>query len=142
MSKNQKNWWISMKIANFDREILYIFWTTWGISMKLSGKMWLMIILIVTKNLFSPNSKISKYLLFRSKYLLNYYYYYYWLLISISNSRCEKPTFSKFLIQNTKYFGRKIRFLIEILGTLIKILGFSFEIVGILEICDKRIPWT
>ena len=39
-----------MKIANIDRKIIHIFWTTWGISMKFSGKMWLMIILKVTKN--------------------------------------------------------------------------------------------
>ena len=34
-----------MKIANIDKEILHIVWTTWGISIKFSGKMWLMIIL-------------------------------------------------------------------------------------------------
>ena len=39
-----------MKVANINREILHIFWTTWGILMKFSGKMWLMIILKVTKN--------------------------------------------------------------------------------------------
>ena len=39
-----------MKIANIDREILHIFWMTWGISMKFSAKMWLMKILKVTKN--------------------------------------------------------------------------------------------
>ena len=39
-----------MKIVNIDREILHNFWTTWGISMKFSGKMCLMIILKVTKN--------------------------------------------------------------------------------------------
>ena len=39
-----------MKIADIDREILHIFWTTWGISMKFPGNMWLMIILKVTKN--------------------------------------------------------------------------------------------
>ena len=39
-----------MKLANIDRDILHDFWTTWGISMKFSGKMWLMIILKVTKN--------------------------------------------------------------------------------------------
>ena len=50
MSKNPKNRWKSMKIANIDREILHIFWTTWGISMKFAGKMCLMIILKVTKN--------------------------------------------------------------------------------------------
>ena len=50
MSKNPKNWWKLMKIANIDREILHIFWTTWGIPMKFSGKMWLMIIIEVTKN--------------------------------------------------------------------------------------------
>ena len=50
MSKNPKNWGKLMKIANIDREILHNFWTTWGISMKFSGKMYLMIILKVTKN--------------------------------------------------------------------------------------------
>ena len=39
-----------MKIANIDKEILDIFWTTWGISIKFLGKMWLMIILKVLKN--------------------------------------------------------------------------------------------
>ena len=39
-----------MKLANIDRDILHDFWTTWGISMKFSGKMWLRIILKVTKN--------------------------------------------------------------------------------------------
>ena len=48
--KNQRNRWLSMKIANIDREKLHIFWTTCGISMKLSSKMWLMIILKVRKN--------------------------------------------------------------------------------------------
>ena len=39
-----------MSIANVDREILLIFWTTWEISMKFSEKMWLRIILKVAKN--------------------------------------------------------------------------------------------
>ena len=39
-----------MKLANIDKEILYNFWTTWGISMRFSGKMCLTIILKVTKN--------------------------------------------------------------------------------------------
>ena len=39
-----------MKIANIDREFLHIFWTTWGNSMKFSGKMCFNIILKVTKN--------------------------------------------------------------------------------------------
>ena len=39
-----------MKIANIDRESLHIFWANWGISLKFSGKMWLMIILKLTKN--------------------------------------------------------------------------------------------
>ena len=47
---NDKNFKKSMKIANVDREILRIFWTTWGIPMKFSGKMWLMITLKLTKN--------------------------------------------------------------------------------------------
>ena len=34
-----------IKIADIDREVLDIFWTTWGISMKLLGKMWLTIII-------------------------------------------------------------------------------------------------
>ena len=38
-----------MKLANFVKETLHIFRTTCGISMKFSGMMWLMIILI-TKN--------------------------------------------------------------------------------------------
>ena len=44
MSKNPKNRW------KYDGENLHIFWTIWGISMKFSGEMWLMIILKVTKN--------------------------------------------------------------------------------------------
>ena len=43
MSETPENWWKSMKIANIDREIFHNFWTTWGVSMKFSGKMWLMI---------------------------------------------------------------------------------------------------
>ena len=39
-----------MKVATIDRETLHNYWTTWGISMKFSGKMWHMIILDVTKN--------------------------------------------------------------------------------------------
>ena len=50
MSKNPKNRWKSMKIATIDRKSLHIFWTTRGIWMKFSGKMWLIIILKVTKN--------------------------------------------------------------------------------------------
>ena len=50
MSKNPKNWGKLMKIANIDREFLHIFWTTWGNSMKFSGKMYFKIILKVTKN--------------------------------------------------------------------------------------------
>ena len=38
-----------MKIVKTDREDLDIFWKTWGISMKFLGKMWLMVILKVTK---------------------------------------------------------------------------------------------
>ena len=37
------------KIVNNEEENLHIFWTSWGISMKFSGKMWLVIILKVTK---------------------------------------------------------------------------------------------
>ena len=32
-----------------DRKSLNIFWTTWGISMKSSGEMWLMIMLKLTE---------------------------------------------------------------------------------------------
>ena len=38
-----------MKVANIDREIVHNFWTTWGISVKFSGKMWLMALLKATK---------------------------------------------------------------------------------------------
>ena len=47
MSENKKK---SIKIVNIDGENLHIFWTTWVISMKLSGMMHLTIILKVTKN--------------------------------------------------------------------------------------------
>ena len=47
--KTQKKWWKSMKIANIDKESLHIFWMNWGFSLKFSGKMWLIIILKVTK---------------------------------------------------------------------------------------------
>ena len=50
MPKNVKNWGKLMKVANIDREFLYMFWTTWGNSMKFSGKMCFEIILKVTKN--------------------------------------------------------------------------------------------
>ena len=43
-----------MKIANIDREILHIFWTTWGNSMKFSGKMCFKIILSLKKPGFHP----------------------------------------------------------------------------------------
>ena len=39
-----------MKIANFDREKLHIFWKSWEISIKFQEKIWLMIMLKVTKN--------------------------------------------------------------------------------------------
>ena len=39
-----------MKILNIDGGNLHLSWTIWGISMKFSGKMWLMIILKVTKH--------------------------------------------------------------------------------------------
>ena len=44
MSKYTKIWWKLIKIANIDRESFHIFWTTWGILMKISGKTWLLII--------------------------------------------------------------------------------------------------
>ena len=50
MSKNPKNRDKLTKIANTDKEILHIFWTTWGNSMKFSGKICFKIILKVTKN--------------------------------------------------------------------------------------------
>ena len=49
MSKNPKNRWNLIKLANIDKEFLHIFWTTWGNSMKFSGKICLKIILNVTK---------------------------------------------------------------------------------------------
>ena len=41
---------MKIEIANIYRGILHNFRATWGISIKFSGKMWLMIILKVTKN--------------------------------------------------------------------------------------------
>ena len=38
-----------IKMVNIEEENLHIFWTSWGISMKVSGKMWVMRILKVTK---------------------------------------------------------------------------------------------
>ena len=46
----QKIWLKLMKIANIKREILHIFLTTWGISIKFSAQMWLMIISKARKN--------------------------------------------------------------------------------------------
>ena len=46
--KNPKHQWKSMKI-------IHVFLATWGISMKFSGKMLLMIILKVTKNRVTPS---------------------------------------------------------------------------------------
>ena len=48
-NKCQKKWKVD-EIANIDGENLHIFWAIWLISLKFSGKMWLMIILKVTKN--------------------------------------------------------------------------------------------
>ena len=59
---------------------------------------------------------------------------------SISNSRCKKPSISKFLVRNIWYFDQNPRFLIKILDILIEILGFSFEILVISKIFDNRIP--
>ena len=44
-----------MKITNIDKEILHIVWTTWGIWIKFSGKMWLMIILSHKNQSFTPS---------------------------------------------------------------------------------------
>ena len=38
-----------MKIVNTEGENIHIFWTAWGISIKFSGKKWLLIILKVKK---------------------------------------------------------------------------------------------
>ena len=50
MSKKPTNWGKLMEIANTDRKLLHIFWTTWENSIKFSGKMCFKIILILTKN--------------------------------------------------------------------------------------------
>ena len=50
MSRNLKNRWKLIKIANIDVEILHNFWTTSGISMNFLRKMSLLIILKDTKN--------------------------------------------------------------------------------------------
>ena len=48
--KNPKKQWKFMKIATTDREVLHIFWTTWGILIKFSEKMKVTVILKVPKN--------------------------------------------------------------------------------------------
>ena len=50
-----------MKIANIDTEILHIFWTTWGNSIKFSEKICFKIILKVTKNQGSTLCKEDAY---------------------------------------------------------------------------------
>ena len=45
-----------MKIATIDRGVLHNFWTTWGISMKFTGKMCLMI----NKEKLKKNKKLIK----------------------------------------------------------------------------------
>ena len=45
--KNSKN---LMKIVSIEEKDLYIFWTTCGISVKITGKRWLMAILKVMQN--------------------------------------------------------------------------------------------
>ena len=47
----------SVKTINIEGEHLYIFQMTWGISIKFSVKMWLMIIMKVTKNQICTLSK-------------------------------------------------------------------------------------
>ena len=53
-----------MKIINIDGGNLHMFWTTWGISMKFSGNMRLMIMLKVTENqgftLFPEDTLLKK----------------------------------------------------------------------------------
>ena len=48
--ENSKQYEKLVKMVNIEGENLCIFWRTWGNSIKFSGKMWLMIILKVTKN--------------------------------------------------------------------------------------------
>ena len=55
MSENSKNWGV-----NIERENLHIFWTTWGTSMKFSGKTWLNIT-SHKKTRLHPLSRIYKF---------------------------------------------------------------------------------
>ena len=55
MSENSKNWGV-----NIERENLHIFWTTWGTSMKFSGKTWLNI-KSHKKTRLHPLSRIYKF---------------------------------------------------------------------------------
>ena len=50
MLKNPKKMIKLIKVANIGKESLHVFLTTSGISMKISEKIWLMIMLRVTKN--------------------------------------------------------------------------------------------
>ena len=47
MSKNATE---SVKIVDIEVENIHNFWTTWWITLKISGKMWLLKLLKVAKN--------------------------------------------------------------------------------------------
>ena len=72
MSKKQKQkyGWRSMKIANIiNTENLHIFWATWGISMKFSRKMWLMIIIKSQKSRISFTLSLEDTVLEKAAFL-------------------------------------------------------------------------
>ena len=55
-----------MKIANIDKERIHMFWTTWAISIKLSGEMWLMLLSKVTRKL-GLHPHFGRYIFQKSK---------------------------------------------------------------------------
>ena len=72
MSKKQKQkyGWRSMKIANIiNTENLHIFWATWGIPMKFSRKMWLMIIIKSQKSRISFTLSLEDTVLEKAAFL-------------------------------------------------------------------------
>ena len=80
-----------MKIANIEKENLHVLWTTWEISIKLSEKMWLIIILNVTKKA-ALHPLFRKYIFRKTRGSVNW----------------PPFPFSLFRVKNTREISREI----------------------------------
>ena len=74
---------ILMKIVNIEEENFNIFWTTWGISMKFSGKVCLIIILSHKKAVLYPLSGKCFEKTLSRLYLFTYLFIYLFIYLSI-----------------------------------------------------------